>query len=100
MEVLLALPIIMIPFFWPIITGLMAQSFGRKFWFWFFVGIPLPFIATIILLFLPDKRKTNINTGSKNNSPVSNEELFNHLTSETVITKKTEHHEVYFSASA
>lgn len=96
MEVLLALLIILIPFFWPILTGLMAQSFGRKFWFWFFVGIPLPFIAAVILLFLPDKRKQKMGTESKNNRPVANAELFNHLTSEPVITKKNEQHELYF----
>lgn len=57
MEVLIAIPLLMIPLFWPVVTGLMAISFGRKFWTWFFIGIPLPFVAAIILLCLPDKRK-------------------------------------------
>jgi hypothetical protein len=57
MEVLIAIPLLMIPLFWPVVTGLCAISFGRKFWPWFFIGIPLPFVGAIILLCLPDKRK-------------------------------------------
>jgi hypothetical protein len=57
MELILAIPLLMIPLFWPVVTGLMAISFGRKFWPWFYVGIPLPLVACIILLCLPDKRK-------------------------------------------
>lgn len=57
MEVIIAIPLLMIPLFWPVVTGLMALSFGRKFWPWFYIGIPLPFVACIILLCLPDKRK-------------------------------------------
>jgi hypothetical protein len=54
MEVIAALVVLIIPFIWPTITGLMAKSFGRKFWPWFLIGIPLPFIANVILLCLPD----------------------------------------------
>lgn len=100
MEVLFALPIILIPFFWPVVTGLMAQSFGRKFWFWFFVGIPLPFIGAIILLFLPDKRKKVKNVANMEVTPVTNDEIFNHLTTGSGTPNKKEQHEVYFSASA
>jgi hypothetical protein len=57
MEIIIAIPLLMIPLFWPVVTGLMAISFGRKFWPWFYIGIPLPFVAAIILLCLPDKRK-------------------------------------------
>ena len=57
MEVIIAIPLLMIPLFWPVVTGLMAISFGRKFWTWFCIGIPLPFVAAVILLCLPDKRK-------------------------------------------
>jgi hypothetical protein len=57
MEVIIAIPLLMVPLFWPVVTGLMAISFGRKFWPWFFIGIPLPLVAAIILLCLPDKRK-------------------------------------------
>jgi len=35
----------------------MAKSMGRKFWPWFLLGIPLPFIANIILLCLPVKKQ-------------------------------------------
>lgn len=41
----------------PLIGGIMAKSFGRKFWVWFWVSVPLPFISLIILLSLPDKSK-------------------------------------------
>jgi hypothetical protein len=57
MEVVFAIPLLFIPLAMPMIAGLMAKSFGRKFWPWFLVGIPLPFIANIILLCLPDKSK-------------------------------------------
>jgi hypothetical protein len=57
LEIILAIPLLMIPLFWPVVTGLMAISFGRKFWTWFFIGIPLPLVGCIIMLCLPDKRK-------------------------------------------
>ena len=76
MEVLFALPIILIPFFWPVVTGLVARGYGRKFWTWFFLGIPLPFIAVIILLFLPDKLVRN---AAAELQPVENEKIFDHL---------------------
>jgi MFS family permease len=75
MEVVFALPLLFIPFVMPFIAGQMAKSFGRKFWPWFLIGIPLPFIANIILLCLPDK--------SKQKPPalksVDNEKIFDHL---------------------
>ena len=57
MEFLFALPILFIPLFFPLIGGLMAQCYGRKFWLWFWLSIPLPFISLIILLSLPDRSK-------------------------------------------
>jgi len=57
MEVVFALPLLLLPLFLPFVTGKMAESFGRKFWPWFFIGIPLPLVANIILLCLPDKSK-------------------------------------------
>ena len=57
MEVIFAIPFLLIPLLLPVTAGLMAKSFGRKFWPWFFIGIPLPFIANVILLCLPDKSK-------------------------------------------
>jgi len=38
----------------PTITFFYAKHLGRKPWPWFFIGILLPGIATIILSFLPD----------------------------------------------
>lgn len=75
MEVILALPVLSIPLIFPFISGQMAKSFGRKFWPWFLIGIPLPFIANIILLCLPDKLKKET-SGLK---AVGNEKIFDHL---------------------
>lgn len=75
MEVVIALPLLVLPFFFPLLTGFMAKSLGRKFWPWFFLGIPLPFVASIILLCLPVKRKKSVPAVN----PVTNEELFDHL---------------------
>jgi len=61
MEVLIALPIVALPFFFPVVTGLMAKSLGRKFWFWFLLGFPLPFVACVILLCLPVRHVENRN---------------------------------------
>jgi O-antigen/teichoic acid export membrane protein len=57
MEVVFALPLLFLPFVMPMISGLMAKTRGRKFWPWFFIGIPLPLIANVILLYMPDKTK-------------------------------------------
>jgi len=56
MEFLLAIPLILLPLFFPVLTGGIAVSLGRKFWPWFVLGLVLPFIAAIILLCLPIKR--------------------------------------------
>jgi MFS family permease len=60
MEVVFAIPLLFLPLVMPLIAGLMARGFGRKFWPWFVVGIVLPFVANIILLCLPDKSKKQI----------------------------------------
>ena len=99
MEVIFAIPVILVTLCWPVITGLAALSFGRRFWFWFFVGIPLPLIATIIVLCLPDKRQKINPIVSNEMKPVSNEEIFNYLIDDAV-TNKTNKNEIYFSASA
>jgi hypothetical protein len=57
MEVVFAIPLLLLPLFFPYVTGLMAKSFGRKFWPWFIIGIPLPLVANVILLCLPDRSK-------------------------------------------
>jgi MFS family permease len=94
MEFVFALPLLFIPLVMPLIAGQMAKSFGRKFWPWFFIGIPLPFITNIILLCLPDKtkKKTNELKG------VENEKISDHL----FITEESQQNnsEKYFSATA
>jgi len=57
MQILSILSLTIIACSWPLATGLLARKLGRKFWFWFFAGLPLPFIAVAILLFVPHKLK-------------------------------------------
>jgi len=50
-------------------AGYIAKErFGRSFWVWFLISIPLPFISCFILLWLPDKSKKEI--------PVEREDIF------------------------
>jgi len=74
MEVVFAILILVIPFILPLITGLMAKSFGRKFWPWFFIGLPLPFVANVILLCLQDKSKKEL----KSIPGKTNQNIINH----------------------
>jgi len=72
MEVLFSLPILIIPFILPMIAGLMAKSYGRSFWTWFLIGVPLPLIANIFLLCLPDRtQKPKRGVKVKKSSPGS-----------------------------
>lgn len=57
MQILSAISLTIIVFSWPLATGILAKKLGRNFWFWFFAGVPLPFIAVAILLFIPHKLK-------------------------------------------
>lgn len=75
MEFLFALPLLILPFLLPLATGLMAKSFGRKFGLWFCISIPLPFIANVILLCLPDRSAQKV----VRLKPVESEEVFDHL---------------------
>lgn len=84
MEFLFAIPLILAPFIIPYITGQMAKSFGRKFWPWFLLAIPLPFVANVILLCLPVKIKKPI-------EPVASEEIFEHLFNLKSKSKKLYH---------
>ena len=53
-----ALLIILTP---PLMSGIMAQSFGKSFWKWFFIGCLLPIVASIILVFMvKDENKSSI----------------------------------------
>ena len=92
MEVLFAIPFLLLPLLMPLITGTMAVGYGRKFWPWFFLAIPLPFIANIILLCLDDKRAKK--------EAVTDEEIFDPIIRSKVIKTKKHDHEVYFSAKA
>ena len=85
MEVAIAVPLIILPFFLPLLAGLMAISFGRKFWPWFFIGMILPLVANIILLCLPEKSIPQ----NPEPVPVENDELFNDL-----FEKKTDKHRI------
>jgi MFS family permease len=38
----------------PLITARLAKRLGRRPWLWFFIGIGLPVIASLILCLLPD----------------------------------------------
>jgi hypothetical protein len=44
----------------PLQAGIMAKSFGRNFWVWFFVTLPLPVIGNYILLCLGDKEEVEL----------------------------------------
>jgi hypothetical protein len=55
MEFILALPLLLIPVSLPFMAGYMARRFGRNFWVWFFISIPLPLISCFIIACLPDR---------------------------------------------
>ena len=92
MEVIMAIPIIIIPFLFPLLSGLMAISFGRKFWPWFIAGVFLPFVSMLILLMLPYRRK-------KVQEAVTSEEIFDPLLNKTKISRHAGH-QLHFSAKA
>lgn len=75
MEIIFALPLLLLPTILPLLSGLMAKNFGRKFWPWFILGIPLPLIANIILLCLPDKSEKK----HPELTAVENEDIYDHL---------------------
>lgn len=94
MKFILGYSLLLVPLFWPIITGIMAKNNGRNFWIWFLIAVPLPLIAAVILLFLPDKSKEKRIT-----KPVENDEIFNHLFNKKQ-EKQIMNHESHFSATA
>ncbi len=75
MKLLAAIPLIFLPLFFPLLTGFMAKSLGRKFWAWFWLGAALPFVADIILLCLPVKK----NKKPAVIKPVESDQIFDHL---------------------
>lgn len=56
MELLITIPIISALMFYPLLTGLIAKTYGRRFWFWFTLGIILPFVSLVLLHCLPGKK--------------------------------------------
>jgi hypothetical protein len=56
MEVISPLPLLALPIAMSFVAGAMAKDYGRSYSFWFWLAIPLPFIAHFILLSLPDKK--------------------------------------------
>lgn len=75
MDYLFILPIFIFLLLIPALTGLMAVRSGRKFWRWFGIGIFLPVIANVILLFLPYRYLPR----EQEPTPVGNDEIFDHL---------------------
>jgi hypothetical protein len=68
MELLIAIPIISALMFYPVLTGLIAKTYGRRFWFWFILGVMLPFVSLVLLHCLPGKIK-RINANAQNIQP-------------------------------
>lgn len=79
MELLFALPFLMLPLVFPVIAGILAKNSGRSFRFWFWISFLLPFISCIILLCLRDKSKESV--------AVENENVLDHLFEEKEIVK-------------
>ena len=45
----------MVGIVFPLSGACMAKICGRRFWPWFWLSVPLPFITLFILILLPDK---------------------------------------------
>ena len=71
MDFVFALPFILLPLLLPVMAGCMAQRFGRSFWLWFCISIPLPLISCFIIACLPDKSLQEI--------PVESNDIFKEL---------------------
>jgi len=71
MEGLFALPFLLLPLALPVMAGYVAKRFGRSFWLWFWISIPLPLISCFIILCLPDKSISEI--------PVESNDIYKEL---------------------
>ena len=80
MEFIFAIPILLLPLGFSVMSGLMAKDFGRSFRFWFWISFLLPFISCVILLCLPVKRTAPV-------MAVENDEVFDHLFEEKKVKK-------------
>jgi hypothetical protein len=75
MDYILTLPLLAFPVLLPLLAGMIAINFDRKFWVWFCLGFILPVIAHIILLCL----RNPAGKTKKELIPVEDEHLFDHL---------------------
>jgi hypothetical protein len=75
MALSLAVSLVFAPCITSFAAGQMAKKSGRKYWPWFFAGSLLPFVANIIIYYLPYKLKIK----ETELRPVENEEIFDHL---------------------
>ena len=73
MEITFNSPLVILPMLMPVLAGMMASFYGRNFWVWLLISIPLPFIANLLILALPDLSE------KEQPRPVENDELFDHL---------------------
>ena len=97
MDFLLGVIIALAPFFvFPLMTGLCAKCFNRKFWPWFIVGLFLPFIGVVIVLCLPEKKERPAQSLLQ---AVSSEEIFEPVLEEGA-QKKINGNHIHFSARA
>jgi hypothetical protein len=97
MDFLLGVLMALSPFLvFPLMTGLCAQCFNRKFWPWFIAGFFLPFIGVIIVLCLPEKKER---FAQQTLAAVSSEEIFEPVLEENT-NQKINGNEIHFSARA
>ncbi|MBC7850443.1 MAG: hypothetical protein H7Y31_11945, partial [Chitinophagaceae bacterium] len=69
MEFLFSLPAILIILFQPVLTAFAAYWYDRNPVKWLLIGLLLPFVATIIVLWLPESNRNRVRA-------VENDELF------------------------
>lgn len=65
MELIFALPSLILPVSLPFMAKMIARDMGRNPKFWFWISIPFPLVAHFILLSLPNlsKRKCQQTSG-------------------------------------
>jgi len=66
-----ALPFLFLPLLLPFMAGYIAIRFGRSFWLWFCISLPLPLVSCFILVCFPDKSMQGI--------PVESQDIFKEL---------------------
>ena len=71
MDFAFGIMVAIIPLALPFMAGYIARRFGRSFWFWFLLSIPLPLISCFIVVCLPDKSLPQM--------PVESQDIFKEL---------------------